>query len=90
MCYINIYITNIYLSLDLIFFIFKMREGTSLVVQWLKISLAMQRTQVQSTPDWGTKTPHPTEQLSPHATITEAHLLQSPPKPQHKPQLESP
>ena len=38
---------------------------TSLVVQWLRIRLAMQDTDLIAS--WGTKIPHATEQLSPCA-----------------------
>ena len=34
-----------------------LRRGTSLVVQWLRILLAVQGTQVRS-PGWGTQIPH--------------------------------
>ena len=38
--------------------------GTFLVVQWLRICLAMQG-DLGLIPGWGTKIPHATEQLSP-------------------------
>ena len=44
-------------------------DGISLVVQWLRIHLPMQGTQVRSG-----KIPHAAEQLSPCATTTEAAL----------------
>ena len=43
--------------------------GTFLVVQWLRICLAMQG-DLGLIPGWGTKIPHVAEQLSPHATTT--------------------
>ena len=45
-----------------------------LVVQRLKIHLAMQRTYVGSTPGQGTKIPHAAGHLSPRATATEPAL----------------
>ena len=49
--------------------------GTSLIVQWLRISLLMQQTWVRS-PHWETKIPHTWEQLSPcTATINRSQLL---------------
>ena len=54
---------------------------TSLVVQWLRICLPIQGTQVQSLVG---EDPHATEQLSPRAATTEAHALEA-----CTPQLES-
>ena len=45
--------------------------GTSLVAQWLRIRLPMQRTQVRSLVQ---KIPHAMEQLSPCATTTKPAL----------------
>ena len=50
---------------------FKMvAKGTCLLVQWLRIHLAMQGDK-GSIPDRGTKIPHATEQLNPQAATTE-------------------
>ena len=51
----------------------KRRKGTSLVVQRLSNA-----GDPGSIPGQGTKTPHSSEQLSPHATTAEAHVLWSP------------
>ena len=48
----------------------KLRSGTSLMIQWLKIFLAMQEDMGLS-PDQGTKIPHASEQVSPYAVTTE-------------------
>ena len=45
-----------------------------LVVQWLRIHLAMQRTYMGSIPGQGTKIPHAAGHLSPRATTTEPSL----------------
>ena len=52
----------------------ELQSGASLVVQWLRILLPMQGTQVQA---WSGKISHAAEQLSPCATTTEP-ALQSP------------
>ena len=53
----------------------KSKQGTSLVVQWLRIHLPMQGTQVQSLvweDPWFGRIPHVTGQLSPWMTTTES------------------
>ena len=42
----------------------KWQQGTSLVVQWLRIQLLMQGMQILSIPGWGNKIPHTMGQLS--------------------------
>ena len=50
--------------------------GTSLVVQWLGIHLAMQRTDMGSIPGQGTKIPYALEQLNPPAAMLSLHTLE--------------
>ena len=52
----------------------KQGEWISLVVQWLKIHLPMQRTGVWSCPLWSGKIPHAEEQQSPCPRTTEPML----------------
>ena len=47
----------------------KRHSGTSLALQWLRIYLPMQGSQVRS-PSWGTKIPHAWGQLSPNVCNT--------------------
>ena len=57
----------------------KMWDGTSLLVQWLRIHF--QCTGHGLTPGWGTKIPHAEGQLSPYASMRQPAccILQSPP-----------
>ena len=51
--------------------------GTSLVVHWLRIHLAMQGTKGHQFDPWSGKNPHAVEQPSPCTTASEAHESQS-------------